>query len=99
MQTDRYTRLVLTLIAAALILIAARPLLGPSNARAANSEPTCGSDAQHPCFVVGLGPEGTVPIANSHAYPLKVLIANTVQHSIPVVFSGATVPVPLAPRH
>ena len=95
MQIDRYTRLVLTLIAAALILVAARPLLGPSNARASNSEPTCGSDAQHPCFVVGLGPEGTVPIANSHAYPLKVLIANT--HSIPVVLSGP--PVPLAPRH
>ena len=26
-----------------------------------------------------------MPIANSHAYPLKVLIANTVEHSIPVV--------------
>jgi hypothetical protein len=97
MPTDRYTRFVLTLIAAALILIAARPLLVPSNARASNSEPTCGSDAQHPCFMVGLGPEGTVPIANSHAYPLKVLIANTVQHSIPVVVSNA--PVQLAPRH
>jgi hypothetical protein len=45
MPTDRYTRFVLTLIAAALILIAARPLLVPSNARASNSEPTCGSDA------------------------------------------------------
>ncbi|HVB80456.1 MAG TPA: hypothetical protein VNE82_11005 [Candidatus Binataceae bacterium] len=97
MPTDRYTRFVLTLIAAALILIAARPLLAPSNARAANSEPACGSDAQHPCFIVGLGPERTVPIANSHAYPLKVLIANTAQHSIPVVVLNP--PGPLAPRH
>lgn len=96
MPTDRYTRFVLTLIAAALIVIAARPLAAPPSARAANSEPACGADAQHPCFVVGLGPEGTVPIANSHNYPLKVLIANTVHNSIPVIVSNA--PVPVAPR-
>ncbi len=97
MPADRYTRFVLTLIAAALILIAARPFITPRSARAADSEPACGSDAQHPCFVVGLGPDGTVPIANSHAYPLKVLIANTVHSSIPVIVSNT--PVPLAPRH
>ena len=34
MPTDCYTRFVLTLIAAALIIIAARPLLVPSNAQA-----------------------------------------------------------------
>jgi hypothetical protein len=97
MPTDRYTRFVLTLIAAALILIAARPFVTAPRAQAANSEPACGVDAQHPCFIVGLGPDGTVPIANSHAYPLKVLIANTVHSSIPVIVSNP--PVPLAPRH
>lgn len=96
MPADRYTKLVLTLIAAALILIAARPFMTPLSARAADSEPACGADAQHPCFIVGLGPDGTVPIANSHAYPLKVLIANTVHNSIPVLVSNP--PMPLAPR-
>jgi hypothetical protein len=96
MPADRYTRFILTLIAAALILIAARPFVTPRRARAANSEPACGSDAQHPCFIVGLGPEGTVPIANSHAYPLKVLIANSAHQSVPVVVTNP--PVPLAPR-
>ncbi|HZO81879.1 MAG TPA: hypothetical protein VFB33_09295 [Candidatus Binataceae bacterium] len=96
MPTDRYTRFVLTLIAAALIVIAARPLVTAPSVQAANAEPACGADAQHPCFIVGLGPEGTVPIANSHSYPLKVLIANSVHNSIPVVVSNP--PLPLAPR-
>lgn len=96
MPADRYTRFVLTLIAAALIFIATRPLIAPPSARAANSEPACGEDAQRPCYVVGLGPEGTVPIANSHAYPLKVLVANGVHNSIPVIVSNS--PVPLVPR-
>ncbi len=96
MPADRYARFVLTLIAAALILIAARPFVTPPSARAANAEPACGADAQHPCFIVGLGPDGTVPIANSHAYPLKVLIANSIHHSVPVIVSNP--PVPLAPR-
>jgi|HubBroStandDraft_6_1064221.scaffolds.fasta_scaffold1051840_1 hypothetical protein len=75
MQIDRYTKFILTLIAVALIVIAARPSYGPATANAQMGQ-GCGSNSQHPCFVEGWGPGGTIPVANSHDLPLKVLVTN-----------------------
>ena len=81
---DRYTKFVLTLIALALIVIAIRPFSAPVSAGAAEMGQGCGYNSQHPCFVEGWGPGGTIPIANTHDLPLKVLVTNTPDVAIPV---------------
>jgi len=73
---DRYTRFILTLIALALLVIASRSFAVPASARAADLGQGCGYDSHHPCYVAGWGPGGTVPVANSHDLPLKVLVTN-----------------------
>jgi len=91
---DRYTKFILTLIALALIVIAARSFSVPAPAGAADLGQGCGHDSQHPCYVAGWGPGGTVPVANSHDLPLKVLVTNTPSYALPVIVSNP--PVPLA---
>ncbi len=49
MQIDRYSRFVLTVIAAALSVIATRQLLGPADAQG----PSCG-EIRAPCAVVNV---------------------------------------------
>jgi hypothetical protein len=75
MSNDRYVKLILTVIAISLTVIALRPCFAPTVAGAAGFE-GCGQDAVHPCYVAGWGPEGTIPVANSGRFPLKVLVAN-----------------------
>jgi hypothetical protein len=83
MRTDRYTKSILTIIAFSLMVIALRPFFSPG---LASAQPNgCGLDAHHPCYVAGWGPEGTVPIANSIHFPLKVLVANPAANAMPVI--------------
>ncbi len=91
MSTDRYMKLILTVIAISLTMIAFRPFFAPTVAGAAGYE-GCGLDAAHPCYVAGWGPEGTIPVANSGRFALKVLIANP---AVPVVVANA--PIPMGP--
>ena len=84
-SVDRYTKFILTIIAVALVVIAARSFSIDTPARAADLGQTCGSDPQHPCFVEGWGPGGTIPVANSHDLPLKVLVTNP--NAIPVAIT------------
>jgi len=81
---DRYTKVVLTLIALALMVIACRSVFISTSATAQNIGETCGFDPQHPCYIAGWGPGGTVPIANSEDLPIKVLVTNGAPRSIPV---------------
>ena len=89
---DRYTKFILTLIAAALIVIAARSFFVYTPAGAADLGQDCGYDSEHPCYVAGWGPGGTIPVANSGDLPLKVLVANVPQSSIPVIIANPPVP-------
>jgi hypothetical protein len=83
MRTDRYTKSILTIIAFSLMVIALRPFFSPG---LASAQPNgCGLDAHHPCYVAGWGPEGTVPIANSIHFPLKVLVANPAANAMPAI--------------
>ena len=75
MSTDRYIKLILTVNAISLSVIAFRPFFAPTVAGAAGFE-GCGLDSAHPCYVAGWGPEGTIPVANSGRFPLKVVIGN-----------------------
>ena len=88
MSNDRYLKLILTVIAIVLSVIAFRPFFAPTTAGAAGFE-GCGQDSAHPCYVAGWGPEGTVPVANSGRFPLKVLIANP---AVPVLVANGPVP-------
>lgn len=74
MPSDRYMRIILTVIAFSLSVIALRPSFSPAVAGAQNS--ACGLDMHHPCYIAGWGPEGTVPIANTGHLPLKVVVVN-----------------------
>src|SRR5271170_3905694 len=89
---DRYTKFILTLIALALTVIASRSFAVSAPAGAADLGQGCGYDSQHPCYVAGWGPGGTIPVANSHDLPLKVLVTNVPQHSIPVIIANTPVP-------
>src|SRR5271170_6181844 len=91
---DRYTKFILTLIALALTVIASRSFAVSAPAGAADLGQSCGYDSRHPCYVAGWGPGGTIPVANSHDLPLKVLVTNAPTHAVPVIVSNA--PVPLA---
>jgi hypothetical protein len=91
MSTDRYTKFILTVIAIVLSVIALRPLFAPTVAGAQGFE-GCGQDATHPCYVAGWGPEGTIPVANSGRFPLKVLVANP---AVPVMVANG--PIPMGP--
>jgi hypothetical protein len=81
---DRFTKFVLTLIAVALIVIAYRLVFTGALATAQDPEQVCGFDPQHPCYVAGWGPGGTVPISNSEDLPIKVLVTNGPPRSVPV---------------
>jgi hypothetical protein len=95
MNTDRYTKFILTVIAISLCVIALRPLLSSTVAGAAGFE-GCGLDSNHPCYVAGWGPDGTVPVANSGRFPLKVLIGNPGVQPVPVI--AVNPPVPMTMR-
>ena len=82
---DRFTKFILTLIAVALIAIAARSFSVVGSSSAAEVGQACGYDPQHPCYVEGWGPGGTIPVANSHDLPLKVLVVNAPTNAVPVV--------------
>ena len=90
MPADRYTRFILTIIAISLSVIALRPLLSPGTARAQVNG--CGADPHHPCYIAGWGPDGTVPIANSGRFPLKVLVGNPSANPMPVTVVNAPIP-------
>jgi hypothetical protein len=90
MPTDRYTKFILTIIAISLAIIALRPLFSPSPAAAQTT--SCGLSAHHPCFVAGWGPDGTVPIANSGHFPLKVLVGNPTANPMPVMVVNPPTP-------
>ena len=82
---DRFTKFVPTLIAVALMVIAYRSVFIGASANAQDLGQTCGFDPQHPCYVAGWGPGGTVPITNSEDLPIKVLVTNPPVHSVPVI--------------
>jgi hypothetical protein len=90
MPTDRYTKFILTVIAISLAVIALRLILAPT---AAGAELTgCGLDSAHPCYVAGWGPEGTLPVANSGRFPLKVIVGNPAPNPVPVVVVNPPTP-------
>jgi hypothetical protein len=87
---DRYTKIILTVIALSLTVVALRPLFSPSLASAqANG---CGFNASHPCYVARWGPDRTVPIANSGHFPLKVLVGNPTANPMPVIVVNPPMP-------
>jgi len=90
MPTDRYTSFILTVIAVSLSVIALCPLLAPDKAGAQVSG--CGTDPHHPCYIAGWGPDGTVPIANSGRFPLKVLVGNPSANPMPVMVVNSPMP-------
>ena len=92
MATDRYTRIILTVIAFSLSVIALRSLFSPAAAGAQIG--ACGLDEHHPCYIAGWGPEGTVPIANMGHFPLKVWVTNPSGNPMPVF--AVNPPMPLA---
>jgi hypothetical protein len=83
MPTDRYLKFILTVIAICLTVIAFRPFVSPTVAGAADMG--CGHDSDHPCYVAGWGPEGTLPVANSARFPLKVVVGNPATNPVPVI--------------
>ena len=91
MPTDRYTKLILTIIAISLTVIALRPLFSPSPAGAQVSS-GCGTDPQTPCYVAGWGPDGTIPIANMGRFPLKVVVKNPASHPVRVIVVNPPMP-------
>jgi hypothetical protein len=90
MHTDRYTKFILTIIAFSLMVVALRPFFSLSVAGAQMN--ACGLDAHHPCYIAGWGPEGTVPIANSRHFPLKVLVGNQAGNAMPVIVVNPPTP-------
>jgi hypothetical protein len=89
MSADRYTRIMLTIIAMSLTIIALRPFFSPV---LAGTQPNgCGLDAHHPSYVSGWGAEGTNPIANSVHSPLKVLVANPAANAVPVILVNPSI--------
>ena len=60
MPTDRYTKVMLTIIAISLTAIALSPLFSLSPAGPQMTG--CELDPQSPCYIAGWGPQGTVPI-------------------------------------
>lgn len=90
MPADRYTRFTLTIISLSLSIIALRPLLSPDTAGAQVNG--CGADPHHPCYIAGWGPDGTVPIANSGRFPLKVLVGNASGNPMPVMVVNPPMP-------
>lgn len=90
MPTDRYNRFILTIIAISLSVIALRPWLSPDMAGAQLSG--CGTGPHHPCYIAGWGPDGTVPIANSGHFPLKVLVGNPAANPMPVMVINPPTP-------
>jgi hypothetical protein len=91
MIIDRYTKIILTIIAISLVVIALRPLFFTGLAGAAETN-GCGSDPQHPCYIAGWGPGGTVPVANSRHLPLKVLVSIPAGSPLPVVVANPPIP-------
>jgi hypothetical protein len=89
MRTDPYTKLMLTIIALSLTVIAMRPFFSPGLASAQMN--SCGLDAHHPCYIAGW-PEGTVPIANSVHFPLKVIVGNPARDPLPVLVVNRATP-------
>lgn len=94
MPIDRYTKFILTLIAVSLLVLALRPIFGPTAAGADMNG--CGHDPRNPCYVAGWGPQGTIPIANSGHFPLKILIGNPLGNPVPVIVVNP--PTPLSHR-
>jgi hypothetical protein len=94
MATDRYTKFILTVIAISLSVIALRPFFAPVSAGAADMD-RCGHDPATPCYVAGWGPEGTIPIANSGRFPLKVIVANQLPSPLPVIVVNPPTPMPM----
>ena len=85
MPTDRYTKFILTIIAIGLFLVAGGGIFSPGVAVHAQTS-GCGEEPNHPCYVAGWGPGGTVPIANTGRTPLKViLLGNAAPNPIPVI--------------
>ncbi len=60
MSTDRYMKLILTVIAISLTMIAFRPFFAPTVAGAAGYE-GCGLDAAHPCYRRRMGARRNYP--------------------------------------
>jgi hypothetical protein len=90
MPVDRYTKIILTVIAISLAVIALRPIF---SATVAGADITgCGHDSAHPCYVAGWGPEGTLPVANSGRFPLKVMIGNPAPNPVPVIVVNPPTP-------
>ncbi len=94
MSIDRYTKLILTIIAISLSVIALRPFFAPNPAGAADLS-GCGHDPRNPCYVAGWGPEGTLPIANSGRFPLKVIVGNPGPNPVPVIVVNPATPMPM----
>jgi hypothetical protein len=90
MATDRYTKIILTVIALSLSVIALRPFFSPGAAEAQMNN--CGLEPHHPCYIAGWGPEGTVPIANDAHFPLKVLVGNAAREPMPVMVVNPPTP-------
>jgi hypothetical protein len=90
MPTDRYTKIILTIIAISLSVVALRPFFSPGNAAAEMQG--CGFEASHPCYIAGWGPEGTVPVFNSAHLPLKVLVGNRLPTPMPVIVVNSPQP-------
>jgi hypothetical protein len=90
MHLDGYTKFILTVIAISLTVIATRPMFGP--VAAAADMGGCGYDVRHACYVIGWGPEGTIPIANAGHLPLKVLVGNPGAYPLPVVVVNPPTP-------
>jgi len=88
MPVDRYTKFILTIIALALIAIAVRSYSGRVSVGAEEMGAGCGYDLQHPCFVQGWGPGGTMPVANTRDLRLKVLVTNGSESAVPVIMRG-----------
>jgi hypothetical protein len=90
MRIDRYTRFILTIIAISLTVIALHPFLSPGVADAQLNG--YGVDPHHPCYIAGWGPDGTVPIANSGRFPVKILVGNPSANPMPVMVVNPPMP-------
>jgi hypothetical protein len=90
MPTDRYTKFIFTLIAISLTVIALRPYFSPTSAGRGYERlrPQCAIHA----MLLGGGPDGTVPIANSGHLPIKVLVGNPSANPVPVIVVNPPTP-------